>query len=77
MVKVENNYEMVKLLIELGADVNQQDMCGPHEGQRRITEFSGEIRPDSPTQGFTPLHYAVALRNERLIELLILSGADP
>lgn len=74
---VENNYEMLRVLIDLGADVNQQDMCGPHEGQRRVDEFSSNIRPDSPTQGFTPLHYAVALRQEELIELLIQNGADP
>ena len=68
---------MAKLLIDLGADVNQQDMWGPHEGQRRVDAFSSNIRPDSPTQGFTPLHYAVALRQEELIELLIQNGADP
>jgi len=68
---------MTKLLLDLGADVNLADLCGPHEGLRRTEQFSAEIRHDSPTQGFSPLHYAVALQNEELIILLIGNGADP
>lgn len=74
---VEQNYEMAKLLLELGCDVNLQDLCGPHEGLRRTEQFSAHIRHDSPTQGFSPLHYAVALQNEDMIILLIQHGADP
>eukprot|EP00494_Astrolonche_serrata_P001927 UN01933 len=74
---VEQVPEMAKLLLQNGADVNLQDHTGPHHGRRRIEEFSSNIRPNSPTQGFTPLHYAVALQDKTLIKLLMSYGADP
>ena len=73
-----SDYEMAKILLqEYNANPNITDMCNPYIGNARIEEFSDKIRPNAPTQGFTPLHYAVALFDESMIKLLINHGADP
>ena len=43
----------------------------------RDTEFSDSINHYASYSGFTPLHYAVVMDDERLIEYLLEHGADP
>ena len=72
-----NDIKMTELLLENGANVNIQDMTSPYLGNTRTREFSDKIHANAPTQGFTPLHYAVALLNKEMIKLLCESGANP
>eukprot|EP00127_Corallochytrium_limacisporum_P005060 Clim_evm15s198 gene=Clim_evmTU15s198 len=43
----------------------------------RINEFSKIVHPQTNTQGFTPLHYAVLSNEPRVVESLLAAGADP
>ena len=43
----------------------------------RDHEFSSEINHFVSYSGFTPLHYAVAMDDLRMVEILLDGGADP
>lgn len=43
----------------------------------RDQEFSSEINHFVSYSGFTPLHYAVIVDDERMVRLLLKHGADP
>ena len=90
---VSGNFEMVKLLLELGADVN----CGDaftniyDKAQElgtssleimfwRDSDFSDRYRLNTNRttfRGCTPLHYAVSTSNFQMVQLLLDKGADP
>lgn len=57
------NLDAVKILLELGADVNKRS-------------GTTDTQP-SKIQGFTPLWYSLALKKTRITELLLNKGADP
>eukprot|EP00049_Salpingoeca_infusionum_P010980 m.189715 g.189715 ORF g.189715 m.189715 type:complete len:607 (-) comp14799_c0_seq1:155-1975(-) len=80
LVAVGNNdIDMTKLLLELGADINVADDYSPERGSsvaHRANEFT-MLNPRISTKGMTPLHYAAALDNPALVNLLLEKGADP
>ena len=43
----------------------------------RDNEFSSHINHFVNYSGFTPLHYAVVLDDQRMVQLLLSHGADP
>ena len=80
--------EIVKILVEYGADVNFIDEFGNtplHESVMNCTEECIVALLDcganiniisGSTNKATPLHYAVGNRNKELVELLLERGAD-
>jgi ankyrin repeat protein len=62
-----DRHELVKLLIERGADPNQRTIPGIPTGA-----FWRDVR----TRGETPLHRAAAYAPEETVEFLLKSGAD-
>eukprot|EP00040_Diaphanoeca_grandis_P029974 m.176390 g.176390 ORF g.176390 m.176390 type:complete len:615 (-) comp31847_c6_seq1:18-1862(-) len=87
---INNDVDMVKLMLEAGADVNIIDQYSPQDNcktrqdvmlkaQTRDREFSQLVDPMANTKGFTPLHYAVLAceRNPALIDLLEKHHANP
>ena len=43
----------------------------------RDREFSSKVNHHVSYSGFTPLHYAVVLDNEELVQYLLENGGDP
>jgi len=66
--EMEERTEIVKLLIDAGADVNKKTTKGA------VTLC---FMRDAFLKAETPLHRAAAYGNERIIQLLIEAGADP
>jgi ankyrin repeat protein len=75
-----------RLLVESGANVNDQDARGvsavvlaAHSGFRELVEFLLErgADPNSAAAGFTALHEAIMRRDEGLVRTLLDHGADP
>lgn len=87
----DKNLKTVKLLVELGADVNQessksyQKFTPLHfavqskgtEITKHLIEMGAKINVKGQTTGRTPLYIAVAKRDMGIIKLLIENGADP
>ena len=85
-----NGYrKMVELLIEKGADVNQEDvegytalMLASREGYKKIVELLLENGADVNVKGYdmhdnvTALHYASKRGDEEIVKLLIEKGAN-
>ena len=63
----EDRYEVVRLLIEHGADPNRRTIPGA---------LSLAFWRDVRTRGETPLHRAAAYASEDIVKLLLESGAD-
>ncbi len=83
---INENVEMVKILLNKGADVNAQDKDGNtllHLLNRENLEIAkllikhGFKINKKNNKGETPLFTIVRSGNKKLIEFLILSGADP
>lgn len=75
-----------KLLVEAGANVNDQDARGvsvvvlaAHSGFKELVAFLLEkgADPNSSSAGFTALHEAIMRRDEALVRILLSHGADP
>ncbi|KAJ1919117.1 hypothetical protein H4219_002166 [Mycoemilia scoparia] len=88
VASANSNAEMVKLLLDLGAQPNLGDEFRVSRKSRsyqeirnsllqREREFCTMIYPTAPTQGFTALHYACVQGNIEIIDLLLQAGADP
>jgi uncharacterized protein len=74
-----------KLLVGAGANVNDADAWGvsavtlaAHSGFEELVEFLLEkgADPNAEGPGFTGLHEAIMLRNERIVAALLAHGAD-
>jgi len=78
--------EVVKLLLECGANINAQDKYGRsllhfvvEEGQKKVVQLLLEYRPNVNTQdknGKTALHFAVERRQKEFVHLLLECGAN-
>ena len=78
--------DSARLLIEAGADVDDQDAWGvsattlaAHSGYADLVELLLEAGadPDADAAGFAALHEAVMRRDMRLVTALLEHGADP
>jgi ankyrin repeat protein len=75
-----------QLLVEAGANVNDQDARGvsavvlaAHSGFKELVAFLLEkgADPNNSSAGFTALHEAIMRRDEALVRILLSHGADP
>jgi ankyrin len=75
-----------KLLVEAGANVNDQDAWGISatvlaavSGYRELMEFLLDkgADPNLAEAGFTALHEAIMRRDEKMVSALLIHGADP
>jgi len=84
---MNSNYEMVKFLIDRGADLNTQNcrsetplhqavVIGNLEIARGLAEGGGYIDAEDEC-GETPLHFAVREDQAEIVEYLLSVGADP
>jgi len=78
--------ESAKLLVEAGADVNDQDAWGvsatvlaAHSGSGGLVQLFLDhgADPDASAAGFTALHEAIMRRDEQTVRALLACGADP
>ncbi|KAI0244175.1 hypothetical protein L0F63_000501 [Massospora cicadina] len=84
---VKGHYEVVKFLLDNGADPNLQDQYRfpNHPSAVQIRQilvergeiFGGNLKVDAQVSGFTALHYACFTGDEKMIRLLCERGADP
>ena len=81
------NAEIVQLLIEHGAEVNNADtmgmtpllyaaMCDNAEAARMLIENGADMEASERYKGFTPLLYACHLLKTKIVTLLVEKGAD-
>lgn len=82
--------ELIRSLLELGADPNYEDAagfpsliavlsCGERDDRYELVELLLGFGADIDQRGqndYTPLHYAACLDDPRAIELLVQHGAD-
>ncbi|THD23148.1 caseinolytic peptidase B protein [Fasciola hepatica] len=83
---VKRDRDLVRMLLELGADPNAVDQyAGSYRfmGEkrmmaewRRLHEFSEFLNPTADFRGCTALHYAVLVNDVQLVRLLLEKGAD-
>ncbi|KAA0199447.1 caseinolytic peptidase B protein [Fasciolopsis buskii] len=83
---VRRDHDMVRKLLELGANPNTVDQYGGSYrfmGEkrmmaewRRLHEFSEFLNPAADFRGCTALHYAVLVNDVQLVRLLLEKGAD-
>ena len=81
-----NHYMGVRLLLELGADANIQDVDGytplhssVSEGHENLSKLLLKENADANTQninGYTPLHSLVVKGHENLVKVLLKNNAD-
>ena len=87
---VNGQTEIVRLLLDAGADINTTDEYSSAQkmsfqmgynylrlSMARETEFSDLLSTRVSFRGTTALHYAVLANNTATVELLISRGADP
>lgn len=82
---INGSIDAARELLECGADPNIAEVRPLHWTPQmnplmsiiRHQEFSPLLRANADTLGFTPLHYAVIIGSEELIQLLLRHGADP
>lgn len=80
----------VRTLLELGADPNYEDSAGfpslmalistDRDDRYELAELLLSFGADTQQRGvndYTPLHYAAARNDAKLIEILLAHGADP
>jgi len=87
MIASDNGHlDIVKLLVERGADVNARDFCGDtalayaaRKDHNKIVKYLIEAGADAQTQNkykFTPLDYAVRTLNLESQKYLIRAGGE-
>jgi len=81
-----NNLELVKLLIDHGADVNKKDefedeplvhaiKTGNNDIIKYLIDHDANIDQDIDKTIYTPLYYAIQMENEEIVQYLIDHGA--
>lgn len=83
---VNDHLAVVQWLVENGADINLGDeyYLSPHDTtdrlirceQAREAQFSNQIKPRLDCRGWTPLHYACAFGNPKIVKYLLEKGAN-
>jgi ankyrin repeat protein len=82
------NSEAVAYLLELGADpeartyrgmtvVSDAVMAEDEEILRLLLKRGVSLSVTDDSKGYTPLHYAAASGNRKIVEMLLAAGADP
>ncbi|KAI8369415.1 P-loop containing nucleoside triphosphate hydrolase protein [Radiomyces spectabilis] len=77
---IQDNEQMVKFLLEKGADPNLEDHYYPRSHQAanmRQTDFSEDLLPYRDYREYTALHYAMIICNPNIVKLLLDHMADP
>ncbi|KAI8882482.1 hypothetical protein K501DRAFT_221194 [Backusella circina FSU 941] len=77
---IQDNEQMVKFLLEKGADPNLVDQYYPRSHQAantRQVDFSEDLLPYRDYRDYTALHYAVIICNPTIVKLLLEALADP
>lgn len=74
----ENDVEIVKLMLDYGADINRVtwDTIYNHSEETHLTDSFKEEYPYGDTCGYTPLMYACEGGSYNIVKLLVEQGAD-
>lgn len=85
----EGSWDIFQLLINCGCSVNRADsrgctpillacsLKGRERFAQKLVNERANVNCSDFENGFTPLHWAVIGRNEDLLRLLLIGGADP